>query len=418
MIPLTATKNGFFLKMLLTSVFMFVLYPMILFSASLETMMREAQNKAQLKDYFAAISIYDAILRQKPGYLEAQIGKARTLSWAGKYQQSQTIYEAVLLQDPNNIEASIGLADLNAWQKQYEKATEILERLRASGQDNRIVLTKLARYYLWMGEKSLSAKYCEELLKKYPEDQEAKAIQEKIGNIHNFEYYVGYQYLKIMDTDGHNVYAGTRYQLTKKFSLHGQFDYLDKYGKVDMRGLLGGSWKAHRYWTFSSEIGVATNGKLYPRLSGWIEAASSVIPSTVLFARIFASQHQEVDSYGVSFAGEYYTIGYICVGPKVTFSQTEFHTGEKALDSSYAIKVTKFFTDMNKAFVYFGYGSESFKIETINLIGGINAKTYGVGGAFFLNSEIGISLFVEYQDRGSNIEFLQIGLELKRLQGL
>ncbi len=48
-----------------------------------------------------------------------------------------------------------------------------------------------------------------------------------------------------------------------------------------------------------------------------------------------------------------------------------------------------------------------------DLIGDIDARTYGLGGTFFLNPQFGISPFVEYQDRSKNSEFVQFGIELK-----
>ncbi len=222
--------------------------------------MNEARTKAHSKDYAAAISLYDALLKVNPDNLEAKIGKARVLSWTGKYEEAQELYEAVLSRDPENIEASIGLADLNAWQKRYGKATEILESLLSVDRENREVLLRLARFHLWAGEKRRSIRYCDEILEKFPDDPDAKAIRNQAREIHAFEYYAGYQFLKITDNpDGHNLYAGIRYLPKTKISLYSQLDYLDRYGETDMRGLLGGSWQIHNKWTLSSEMGVPSD---------------------------------------------------------------------------------------------------------------------------------------------------------------
>ncbi len=140
---------------------------------------------------------------------------------------------------------------------------------------------------------------------------------------------------------------------------------------------------------------------------------SPVLPSTALSGRIFGSQYKEVDSYGVSLSCEYYTVGYISIAPRITFSRTEFHSGKRSSDTAYMLKVTKFFTDRDKVFAYFSYGSESYKIETLDRVGDIDARTYGVGCTVFLNPEIGISPFAEYQDRDKNTEFFQFGIEVK-----
>jgi len=388
--------------------------PLTSLAAPVEVLLNEAKAKAHSKDYAAAIAIYDAILKENPGNLDAKNGKARVLSWAGRYDEAQKIYYEVLSYVPRNVEASTGLADVYAWQKRYAKATEILEDILSSDRENREVLVRLARFHMWAGEKSRSIQYCNEILNNFPEDPDAKLIKEQAGEIHSFEYYAGYQYLKISDNpDGHNLYTGIRYLPKTKISLYTQIDYLDRYNEIDTRGLLGGSYQINKKLNLSSEMGIAPDAEIYPRISGWMELSSSIFPSASLSTRIFGSQYKEVDSYGISFAGEYYTAGYISIAPRVTFSRTEFNSGGRPSDTAYMIKITKYFTDRDKIFAYFSYGSESFKTETIDRVGDIDAKAYGAGGTFFLSPRIGVSPFVEYQYRGKDTEFLQFGLELK-----
>ncbi|HEA66469.1 MAG TPA: tetratricopeptide repeat protein [Desulfobacterales bacterium] len=393
---------------------MSLLVALPLFAASVETLLKEAREKAYSKDYTAAIIIYDAILKKYPSNLEAKNGKARVLSWAGKYDEAEKIYQEVLSGYPKNIEAQTGLADIYAWQKQYAKATEFLEDILSRDRKNRDVLVRLARFHMWAGEKKQSIFYSNLILKIYPGDRDAKLIKRQAQEIYTFEFYTGYNYLRISDNpSGYNLYAGIRYLPKTQITMYGQIDYLDKYNEIDGRGLLGGSYQISNKYILSSEMGISPDAEIYPRVFGWIELSSPVFPSAAISARVFGSQYKVVDSYGISFAGEYYTFGYVSISPRVTFSQTEFHSGGKASDTAYMIKITKFFTDKDKIFAYYAYGSESYKAETIDLIGDIDARTYGLGGTFFLNPQFGISPFVEYQDRSKNSEFVQFGIELK-----
>ncbi len=287
---------------------MSLLVALPLFAASVETLLKEAREKAYSKDYTAAIIIYDAILKKYPSNLEAKNGKARVLSWAGKYDEAEKIYQEVLSGYPENIEAQTGLVDIYAWQKQYAKATEFLEDILSRDRKNRDVLVKLARFHMWAGEKKQSIFYCNLILKIYPGDRDAKLIKRQAQEIYTFEFYTGYNYLKISDNPtGYNLYAGIRYLPKTKITLYGQIDYLDKYNEIDGRGLLGGSYQISNKYILSSEMGISPDAEIYPRVFGWIELSSPVFPSAAISARVFGSQYKVVDAYGISFAGEYYT---------------------------------------------------------------------------------------------------------------
>jgi hypothetical protein len=94
---------------------------------------------------------------------------------------------------------------------------------------------------------------------------------------------------------------------------------------------------------------------------------------------------------------------------RVSFSGAG-HTTNGAL----MIKAMRFIDGINPVFGYFSYGNEAFRIETVDEIGDLEAKTYGIGTTLLISPATGLTPSIEIQDREGGTKYFQVGLELRR----
>lgn len=386
------------------------------YASVVESRLKEAAEKAQAKDFEGALKIYDSILEDNHDNIDALNGKARVLSWMGKYMDARDIYNEALLKAPENIEALIGLGDTYAWQKDYDKAIEILDRALKKNPNEKEILIRLARYNLWSQKKRETIEYADKILRSNPLDEDATGIKKEATNIRTLEYYTGYYFLNINNNaDGHNVYAGLRYKPGKKYTLYGQFDYLNRFNKTDGRLLGGFSSALTEKLNLSAELGLAPGARIFPIVSGYLELAYPVVSSTVLSAGLNLSHYRDADVYGMSVAGEYYPYGNLSVFLRVSISKTEFDGGKSSVNDAQMLKVTWFINDTDKIFTYLARGNEAFRIDTIDQTGDIKANIFGIGGTHFITPALGISPSFEFQDREKDTIYSQFGMEFKYL---
>jgi YaiO family outer membrane protein len=385
----------------------------VLSAQSIEGMLSEAREKVILKDYHGARLVYDAIIEHYPDNVEALLGKARVLSWTKKYDESRTVYTEALRFSPENLEAVTGIADTYAWDKEYVRAIDILKPALKKHPGNREILIRYARYHLWAGKYKDSIKYAEHILEQNPLDNDAITIKEQSDDFITVEYYAGYSYLDINNAvDGKNMYAGIRYYEKGNFEVYGQVDHLDRFNQTDVRGLIGGSAVLHPKLTLSAEIAGTPDAMIYPNFGGWLEAASPVTPAVVLYCNLKYSDYDDVNVRGIAFAAEFYPGWHLSLFGRVTLTESEFATGGDSDDTSYMIKATYFINNSDEMYGYYASGNESFKIETIDSVGNIEAEIYGAGGTFFLNKHFGLSPELEYQDRARGTKYINFRLEL------
>ncbi len=353
---------------------------------ALESRWDEARKEASLKNYEAAIDIYESILAEDPGNTTALNGKARVLNWMGDYESARNQYNEVLARDPENIDSFTGLADTYARQKNIEKAREILNMKINTYPDNMEILNRLTRYNLWTGRKKEAIQYADRMLEQSPENGTAIKLKKQAKALRDYEYYAGQYYL---DNNNFN-------------SMNSNTD-----GKI-MGGM---SLPLHTSLNIATEISISPNASIYPGASGWVELSTTALPSLVLYGRMNMSHYTDVTLYGLSAAGEYYPSGQLALITRLTVSETVFDSGGSSTDEAISVKAIWFVNDQDKVFIYYSYGSEAYKAETIDRIGGIRANTVGAGGTYFITPAIGVSPSLEFQDRENGREHLQFGLE-------
>ena len=385
----------------------------IVHAASVDSRLREARQKAVAKDYRGAIALYDKLLSDDGGNREALKGKARTLSWMGHYNEAREIYRKVLKMAPDDIEAITGIADTYAWQKQYYRAIKLLETSLKKYPDRRELLIRLARYHLWSHNKKEALSYTDRVIANHPDDKEALKLRGQGGSLSDWEAAFGYSYLDINNNvDGQNFHGGLEYHVSESDLLFGRAEHLYRFNEKEIRVTVGGVVTITEKLQFSGEIGLSPDAVVFPRFSGWVELASPVTPTLVLYGNMSYSHYAVSNLYGFSLAGEYYPIGQLAILSRFTLSHTNFDSGGNATNSGYFVKTTWFFNDKDKLFAYFSYGSEAYKVETFDRTGDVESTVYGAGGTYFFSPATGVTPTVEFQDREGGTEYLQGSLEI------
>ena len=132
----------------------------------------------------------------------------------------------------------------------------------------------------------------------------------------------------------------------------------------------------------------------------------------VLYCNVKYSDYDDVTVRGIAFAAEVYPGWNMSLFGRVTFSESAFATGGESGDTSYMLKTTYYINNSDEIYGYYASGNESFKIETIDSIGNIEADIYGAGGTVFLTKHFGMSPEIEYQDRARGTRYINFRLEL------
>ncbi|MEW5909700.1 MAG: YaiO family outer membrane beta-barrel protein, partial [Thermodesulfobacteriota bacterium] len=305
------------------------------------------------------------------------------------------------------------LADIFAWEKNYDKGISTLKTFLPLYPENREILVRIAKYSLWANDKKEAIRFADAVLKKDPSDKEANDIRYNALFIHSVEAYAGYSYLDINDNiDGQNGFLGLRYKPERGKSFYGQVDYLNRFDREEGRVMAGGAYPLSPIWGVSGEAAFSPDAEIYPIISGRCEGIYSGISSLVLYGGINGSHYQEADLYGLSIAAEYYFSGPFALFTRIGVSNTDFGEGDDSTDASFFIKLTWYATDHNSLFGYFAYGNEPYMNRTIDQIGKIEAKTYGVGARYFFYPNMGVAPRIEYQNRQRDTRYLETALEL------
>lgn len=121
----------------------------------------------------SAISWYDRHLEAHPDDVEAQLGKALALSWAGRIDEAREHYRRIA-EDDDNVEARVGLARVTSWTDRLDEARAMYEEILEDAPDNRDARLGHAQVVNWSGRHREAAGLYRALLKEDPDDGEAR----------------------------------------------------------------------------------------------------------------------------------------------------------------------------------------------------------------------------------------------------
>lgn len=114
-------------------------------SDSIDQIFERARNLAYGKKYDEAILLCDAILEQKPNYIDTRLLKARTFAWKGNYEQARREVEEALKRNEAYKDSYVAMIDIELMyghkeeaRRWYYKAIELFSMDDFKAQLNRI----------------------------------------------------------------------------------------------------------------------------------------------------------------------------------------------------------------------------------------------------------------------------------------
>jgi tetratricopeptide (TPR) repeat protein len=89
-----------------------------------------------MKDYETAEQSYDAVLGQRPDYVDALVGKAYLLTWQDRYDEAEALLERAQQAKPDSAEVDMALARLYRSQERERTALKHVEAVLERDPDN------------------------------------------------------------------------------------------------------------------------------------------------------------------------------------------------------------------------------------------------------------------------------------------
>lgn len=121
-------------------------------SSDVRALHRLALLFAWNREFPPSLALFDRLLVVTPDNLEAQVDRARVLSWAGRHGESVEAYGAVLARSPYDRRARTGMAQVLAWSGRLDSAAVLYRQLLEDDPDDLEARQGLARVTAWSGD--------------------------------------------------------------------------------------------------------------------------------------------------------------------------------------------------------------------------------------------------------------------------
>lgn len=145
-----------------------------------------------------AIAYYRTYLNVFPDDLEARLGIARALSWAGRYDESLARYREIEFEGGEGaVEARLGIARVLSWQDKLWPARREYESILSEHPDNLDARIGRARVINWAERHREARDLFAQLLEEYPENTE---VREGLAAAH---YWIGRPDVAMEILEGH-----------------------------------------------------------------------------------------------------------------------------------------------------------------------------------------------------------------------
>jgi hypothetical protein len=105
---------------------------------------------------------------------------------------------------------------------------------------------------------------------------------------------------------------------------------------------------------------------------------------------------------------EYYPLPKDALLFRFIYSGTSFENAASDRNTTWLAKLTHFFTDDDRAWIYYSRGSESYQAGTADQIGNVFSDVYGAGGRFFPNPRWGLEGNLDVQRRNDGNRYLTV----------
>jgi YaiO family outer membrane protein len=338
---------------------------------------------------------------------------ARALSFSGDHAGGEREYREVLAASPGDVEARLGLADVIAWQKRYGESERVLSDLAGERPNDPEVWSRRGRVALWSGDRAGARRYFEKTLEIDRGNAEAKRGLVMLASIPTGalrrEVESGVSLLRIRRANpGTQVWAAYRDRWRRGWDFLGRADYLHRFGKDEGRGTVGitRKWEGGRNLRF--EGGASPGADVFSRYAIETELGWPLFPGLAGYLGGKFSHFSSADVWNGVAALEYYPLPKDALLFRFIYSGTSFENAASDRNTTWLAKVTHFFTDDDRAWIYYSRGSESYQTGTADQIGNVFADIYGAGGRYFPDPRWGLEGNLDLQRRNDGNRYLTI----------
>ena len=123
----------------------------------------------------SAMDWYEIAMREDPGNMDANLGMARALAWAGRHQASERRYLAMLpASGARRNEVLVGLAKVTSWQGDLGQAESIYSEVLKSDPENMEAHLGMAEVTNWSGRHHEAETLYSHTLASEPQNNEAR----------------------------------------------------------------------------------------------------------------------------------------------------------------------------------------------------------------------------------------------------
>jgi tetratricopeptide (TPR) repeat protein len=125
-------------------------------------------------DHAGALRLYDAVLAEDPGNVQALLRSGMLLSWDRKYEDALERYERALTREPRNEKVLLERGKVLLWSVRYDEAIASFDQVLQQNPNEPWALTGTAQAYAWRGRNAEARPYYERALAADPALKEAR----------------------------------------------------------------------------------------------------------------------------------------------------------------------------------------------------------------------------------------------------
>jgi YaiO family outer membrane protein len=389
-------------------------------SASGPDRLEEGNALLRKADFKAAAEVFSSVLETEPLNREARIGLARSLSYSGDHAGGEREYRAVIAANPGDVEARLGLADVLAWQKRHGESEEVLSGLAGERPNDPEVWSRRGKVALWSGDRAAARRHFETTLEIDRGNAEAKRGLVMLASLppgaFRREAESGVSLLRIRRANpGTQAWAAFRDRSLREWEFLGRADYLHRFGKDEGRVTVGVTRKWARGRNLRVEAGASPGADVFSRYAIEAELGWPLLPGVAGYLAGKFSHFSTADVWNGVAALEVYPLPKDALLFRGIHSGTNFENAGSDRTTTWLAKLTHFFTDDDRAWIYYSRGSESYQAGTADQIGNLISDIYGAGGRVFPDPRWGLEGNLDLQRRNDGNRYLTItGIAYRR----
>ena len=188
----------------------------------------------------------------------------------------------------------------------------------------------------------------------------------------------------------------------------GRVDYLHRFGEDEGRGTAGAMRKWGGGKSVRVEGGISPDAQVFSRESLEAELAWPLSDRLVGYAGGKYAHYSVADVWNAVAALEWYVRGSNALYARYILNRTEFDSGGSDTNGTWLVKLVHFWTDDDRLWAYYSYGTEGYTTGTVDQIADISSHTFGIGGRIFPVPRWGFEGNVDWQDREGGHDYLTV----------